>query len=338
MTYTIRPAIRSQTPLLIGLVGPSGSGKTFSALRLATGIQSVAGGGIVGIDTEARRMLHYADKFKFEHMEFKAPFGSLNYLDAIAAAIKHGAKTIIVDSMSHEHEGAGGYLETHETELDRIAGDDWKKRAANNFTAWIKPAGNRRKLINAMLQFEANFIFCFRAKEKLSLVKREGKTEPVPIGWQAIAGEEFVYEMLIRCLLLPGAKGLPDWSEESMKHGVPKISDGVEAVFSKAAKLDEDIGARLARWAAGAPPEQRRDSPAPKTGGAFAEDEPEGPPRVSVDQALALEAACTEHGVSADAFKKQAGVARFDEVLAADFENAKKWIAKQAKRRESAPA
>src|ERR1043165_8318630 len=99
MTYTFRKAVRERTPLLIGLVGPSGSGKTYSALRLATGIRRVVGGKIVGIDTEARRMLHYAGKFDFDHLEFKAPFGSLNYRDAIEAAISHGASTIIIDSM-----------------------------------------------------------------------------------------------------------------------------------------------------------------------------------------------------------------------------------------------
>jgi len=330
MSYTFRKAVRERTPLLIGLVGPSGSGKTKSALRLAKGIQSIVGGKIAGIDTEARRMLHYADQFEFEHLDMKAPFGSLDYKTAIEGAIKLGAKTVIVDSMSHEHEGAGGYLELHEAELDRMAGDNWDKRGKMTFTAWIKPSGNRRKLINFMLQADCNFIFCFRAKEKLKLEK--GK-DPKELGWQAIAGEEFVYEMLIRCLLPAGARGRPEWSPEAMALGVPKIADGVEAVFSEPAQLDEDIGARLAKWASGAPAE-KRDEP---KGGAF-DEEPEAPARVTVDQALALEAACTEHGVSAEAFKKQAGVARFDEVLAEDYERARKWILKRAKRTEGAPA
>ena len=250
MTFTIRRAIRERTPLLIGLVGPSGSGKTFSALRLATGIQSVVGGKIVGIDTEARRMLYYADKFAFEHMQFRAPFGSLRYMEAIKAAIDGGAKTIIVDSMSHEHESVGGYLETHEAELTRLAGDDWKKRQAMTFLAWAKPAGERRKLINFMLQAECNFIFCFRAKEKLKI--QRGK-DPIELGWQAIAGDEFVFEMLVRCLLTPGCKGVPDWSPAACELGVPKISDGLEKVFQHPnhKALDEWIGKQLARWAEG---------------------------------------------------------------------------------------
>jgi hypothetical protein len=257
MSFTFRPAAREQTPLLIGLVGPSGSGKTYSALRLATGIQTVAGGKIAAIDTEARRMLHYADRFKFEYLEFGAPFSSERYLDALAAAVATGAKTIIVDSMSHEHEGAGGYLEYQSAELDRMAGDDWKKRNAMTFAAWIKPAGARRRLINGLLQLNANFVFCFRAKEKMKLVKVGGRTEPVELGWQAIAGEEFVYEMTDRFLLPPGARGVPALDDEAMKTGVPKMPEEHAPIIGNGNQLDENMGAALARWAQGTPPAPR---------------------------------------------------------------------------------
>jgi uridine kinase len=42
MTVTIRPAVRENTPLIIGIAGPSKSGKTYSAHRVAAGL---AGGG-----------------------------------------------------------------------------------------------------------------------------------------------------------------------------------------------------------------------------------------------------------------------------------------------------
>src|SRR6516164_9578510 len=71
--FVAKPAVRESVPLLIGLMGPSSSGKTYSALRLATGIQRVTGGEIYCIDTESRRMLHYADSFKFRHIQFDAP-------------------------------------------------------------------------------------------------------------------------------------------------------------------------------------------------------------------------------------------------------------------------
>ena len=250
--FNFKPATRQQTPLLLGIVGPSGGGKTYSALRLATGIQSIVAGEIAVIDTEARRSLHYANKFKFLHLDFEPPHGPDRYLEAIQAAVSAGAKTIVVDSMSHEHEGSGGVLEWHETELDRMAGDDFRKREAMNFIAWAKPKACRRRLINGLLQINANFVFCFRAKEKIKMVKDErGKTKPVDAGWQAIAGEEFVYEMTDRFLLPPGVKGIPDLSPDAWATGVPKMPDEHANIIGQGKPLDEAMGAALAQWAMG---------------------------------------------------------------------------------------
>jgi hypothetical protein len=244
-----KPAVREATPLLIGLVGPSSSGKTYSALRLATGIQRVSGGDIYGIDTESGRMKHYADKFKFRHLAFGAPFSPLDYLAAIEHCVKKGAKTIIVDSMSHEHEGPGGVLEMHERELDRMAGNDYGKRDRMTMLAWAKPKGDRRRMINTLLQTNANFIFCFRAKEKIKMVK--GK-EPEQLGFMPIAGEEFVYEMTVKCLLLPGANGTPTWSSDMPgERMMMKKPEQFLQLFSQARQLDEDIGMSMAQWAAG---------------------------------------------------------------------------------------
>src|SRR5258708_34193941 len=139
-----KPAVREQVPLLIGRMGPSGSGKTYSALRLATGIHEVTGGEIYVIDTEARRALHYAEQFKFRHVQFDAPFGSLDYLAAIRHCVAKGAKVIVIDSMSHEHSGPGGYLLTQEAEVQRMAGDDYAKRERVKMAGWIKPSNYRQ--------------------------------------------------------------------------------------------------------------------------------------------------------------------------------------------------
>lgn len=239
----------SALPLLIGLIGPSGGGKTLSALRLATGIQKIRGGKIVALDTEARRMLHYRKQFDFRYLEFTPPFSSLRYCEALEAAAKEAeGGVVIVDSMSHEHESTDGYLEYHEKELTRIAGDDWKARQKATFTAWIKPSADRRKLINKILQIDCAFIFCFRSKEKLKIV---AGGQPIPLGWQAIAGEEFAYEMTVRCLLTPGANGVPDWSESAFKNHVAKLGDSHKVMFTVGKQLDESIGERLALWAKG---------------------------------------------------------------------------------------
>lgn len=250
-----KPATRESVPLMLGLMGPSGGGKTFSALRLATGIQRIAGGDIFHIDTEARRALHYADKFKFRHLEFAAPFGPLEYLQAIEHCVAKGAKVIIVDSMSHEHDGPGGVLEMHSAETIRLA-TLWKtSEYAAQMSAWGPCKAERRRMINRILQLRCNFLFCFRAKEKLKIKKGE---EPKPLGYMAIAGEEFVYEMTANCLLLPGAGGVPTWvSTEPGEAAMIKIPEQFRSILlDHKGPLDEGMGEEMARWAAGsaAPP------------------------------------------------------------------------------------
>lgn len=243
------PAVRSQTPLLLGLVGPSGTGKTFSALRLATGIQRVSGGEIFFIDTEANRALHYADKFQFRHIKFVAPFGSLDYLSAIQHCVSKGAKVIVIDSMSHEHEGPGGVLEQHEAELDRLAGQDYGRRKAMTFLAWAKPKAARRRFINSLLQLPVHVLCCFRAKTKLKIVRGQ---EPESRGYQPIAGEEFIYEMTAKFCLLPGANGFPSWqSEHADEQAMMKLPEQFRDLAQGRIQLSEDVGQKLAEWAAG---------------------------------------------------------------------------------------
>ena len=262
MTATARvfnavPAVRESVPLLVGLTGPSGGGKTFSALRLATGIQTVTGGDIYCVDTEARRMLHYADKFKFRHLQFDAPFGSLDYLAAIRYCSAQGAKVIVVDSMSHEHEGPGGLLDYQAREFERMG-----SRESVKMLAWQKPKAARQALLNGILQIPANFIFCFRAKEKIKMSRASGKTEIIPQGFMPIAGEEFVFEMTVNCLLLPHANGVPTWqSDEPGERMMMKLPEQFRDVFREPRPLDEDIGRQLATWAAGGATPAARQSP-----------------------------------------------------------------------------
>jgi ABC-type dipeptide/oligopeptide/nickel transport system ATPase subunit len=250
-TFNDVPAVREKAPILVGLVGPSGTGKTYSALRLATGMQRVSGGDIFVIDTEARRALHYADKFKFRHVPFGAPFSPLDYLSAIEHCIKKGASTIVVDSTSHEHEGPGGVLEMHEATLDKMAGADFGKRNKLTMLAWAAPKQQRRRLINSILQMECNFIFCFRAKEKMKIVP--GK-DPVAMGFQGISGDEWIYEMQLKCLLLPGCDGVPTWkSDMPGEKQLIKLPEQFRGMFGTPTQLSEDLGEQVARWAAGAP-------------------------------------------------------------------------------------
>lgn len=260
--FTSHRAVRANVPLLIALIGPSTSGKTYSAHRLAKGIARVQPGPVFGIDTENRgtRMLELADKFDFQHVPFEPPFGSLDYLAALSHCAAQGARTVIVDSMSHEHEGEGGMLDAAERDVnERITrrlqkepnAQRWKLEQSYKMSGFIKPKADRAKLIQGMLQLNINVILCFRAKEK---VKPVAGGEPLNLGWQAIAGDEFWYEMTTRCLLLPGANGIPSWDlggREVGEKAVIRRPEQFRTILRDGAQLSEEMGEAMARWASG---------------------------------------------------------------------------------------
>lgn len=255
-TFTATDAVRERVPVLIGLSGPSGGGKTFSALKLATGVQQVVGGDIFFIDTESRRALHYAQDFKFKHVPFEAPFGSLDYLAAIEYCKSQGAKIVIINSLSHEHEAVGGMLDLHETILDRMAQGDNRRREAMKMLAWVEPKQKRRQLIDGMLHSGLNFVCCFRAKDTAKPQRgANNKTEIVKMGFMPIAGADFVFEMTMNALLLPNANGIPTFIGNDLEEGermMIKLPRQFKHIFDKpGVQLTEEIGREIAEWAAG---------------------------------------------------------------------------------------
>jgi hypothetical protein len=297
--FAAHDAKREHVPLLIGLTGPSGGGKTYSALRLATGIQTVTGGDIYFIDTESRRALHYADSFTFKHVPFGAPFGSLDYLAALKFCVDQGAKVVIVDSMSHEHEGPGGMVDLHDQIALRMSGGDAAKLERVKMLAWSEPKQKRRALINGILQLNANFIFCFRAKNSSKPVKgANGKTEVEALGFMPIAGEEFVFEQTLNALLLPAAGGVPTWNSEQIgERTMIKLPEQFASLRDYKGPLDEKVGKKLALWAAGKarPGTQEQDEPrsdrkfeANDVGPGDKEPEGDSPARASADALITV--------------------------------------------------
>ncbi len=249
-TFTDAKAVRARTPLIIGITGPSGSGKTMSALELAAGIQRVGGGPTHFIDTEAGRALAYADHYDFRHVPFAAPFSPSDYLAAIQHCVAAGAKTIVIDSMSHEHEGPGGVLEMHESEVKRKSDGDAAKAERVKIGAWAKPKAERQRLINTMVQLPCNIIMCFRSKEKLKVVPGG---QPIDLGWQSIAGDEYIYECALHCLLYPGSDGVPTWKPTKPgERALVKLPSQFREMLVDGTRLSPDVGERLARWSAGA--------------------------------------------------------------------------------------
>lgn len=261
--FEYTPAVRTAVPLIIGLNGPSSSGKTFSALRLATGIQKIVGGDIAGIDTEANRMKHYADKFRFNHVPFGAPFSPLDYLEVIKFAVDKGARTIVIDSCSHLHDGPGGILEMHAAEMeaqrerrrDRSSSDE-DDGGPNSFAAWAKPKAQLRQFINELITglgrpgLVLNLILCFRAKDKLKLPR--GSKKVIELGLQPIADPELRYEMTTNILLYDGARGVPTWQSPTPgEMNVIKLPDAFVEMFGARSQLDEAAGEKMARWSNG---------------------------------------------------------------------------------------
>lgn len=253
MAFTFRPAVRENVGLLIGLSGASGSGKTYTAMRLAKGIAGDKPFAV--IDTEAGRANHYADQFRFDHGDLKPPFTPERYTEAIVAADQAGYAAILVDSASHEWAGEGGILDWQEAELDRMAGDDWKKREAVKMASWIKPKMAHKKMVQRLLQVRAHLILCFRAEPKIEMVRVNGKTEVREKqsltgvnGWIPICEKNLPYELTVSLLLMADRPGVQ----------IPiKLQEQHKALFPLDRVIDESSGQRLAEWAHGATPVPR---------------------------------------------------------------------------------
>lgn len=250
--FNIEAAVRRPTPLLLGLAGPSGSGKTYSALRLATGIARVAGGEIVVIDTENRRAQHYADQFRFLHIDFAPPYGPMDYLAALYTAERTRPACIVIDSLSHEHDGEGGTLDCVTAELDRLAGSDTSLQQKLAAAAWRKPKAARRALLSGLLRLETHVIACIRANERTRMAREAFATEPVDMGLTPVTAPEFLFELTCSTLLRAGAQGYPTWASQLPgEHAAIKLPKQFETTFRERRPLDEHHGEALARWAAG---------------------------------------------------------------------------------------
>lgn len=284
MGYQFKKAIRQNVSVIVGLAGGTGSGKTKSGFELATGLSG--GKPFAVIDAENGRARHYAPKpgesadgintYAFDCVDLTSPFTPARYTDAIKAADAAGYPVIMVDSMSHEHAGDGGLLDMHDAELQRMAGDDWAKRDRVKMAAWIKPKGEHKKMMQAMLQVKAHLILCFRAEEKVEIGKdAQGKIEIRPKksrtgkdGWVPICEKNIPFEATCSFLLIDERPGFP----------LPiKLQQQHRAFFPLDKPIDQIAGKMLGEWAAGATkaaPDAATPSPTGVTGASAARSAP----------------------------------------------------------------
>jgi len=329
MTFTFKKAEPTDDRLMIGMVGANNSGKTASSLMLATGVVleekgSVDDGDIIVIDTENRRSAKYSGDFNFILCDFQPPFSPERYLEAYQAAIAQNPKFIIIDSMSHEHEGVGGVLEIHEEFLKQKCGNDYKKRDRMNMVAWGRAKKGRKALIMHGLQRSTiHTILCFRAKEKIAMVKDDkGKQQITNDGWDLIGGSEYGYELDIVFTFPPKAEGRPDWKEKSSRindlsgelkkllHGTPQISVETGKAIKRISKVDVS-----------------------ETGFGDTTQEPETPRYINGSQVSKLRDEIINAGITEDEFCQKMGVGKIFDVVDSKFDNAVKGLQTKAKER-----
>lgn len=245
MPFDIRPAVRQDVDLWIGLAGGTGSGKTYTGMRLASGLAQALGlEKFLVVDTENGRALHYADFFTFDHLRFDPPYSPLRYAEAIEQGAKSGYRVILADSMTHEWAGQGGVLDMQEEAHKRLGGGENTK-----LLSWSVKQ-QHKEMRDRMLLVHAHLVLCFRAEDKIEMAKdgnrtvvraKEGPTGTR--GWFPVTEKAFPFELTTFHMLLASAPGVP----------VPvKLQEQHKYLFPADQPITEETGIKLAEWARGA--------------------------------------------------------------------------------------
>jgi hypothetical protein len=177
----LKKAQRKQVKLRLNLSAPSGAGKTYSALLMAKGIVS-EWAKIAVIDTENGSASLYDHLGEFNVIDLQPPFSPERYIEAIDACINGGIECIIIDSSSHEWNGAGGCLEINE----KLAAAKFK---GNTWSAWSETTPRHDRFVNHVLQCNAHIITCTRSKMETVMgedrkVKKVGMKDLQRDGWE----------------------------------------------------------------------------------------------------------------------------------------------------------
>jgi hypothetical protein len=245
--FEIKKATRVGVNPLIALFSESGCGKTYSALLLARGLVGSAGR-ITMIDTESGRGSLYADVIPggYDVIELREPFTPERYIGAIDAAEKAGAQVVIVDSASHEWEGANGILD--------MAADIEKESGKAGLHCWRKPKFQHALFVARLIRSRIPLITCIRAKYKSRQTKENGKTVIVKDDFTSpMQAEDFIYESTV------SAEIMPDHSCRVTKVNHPALRE----CFPAKGPITSRHGEALARWCAA--PGSKSPTAAPAT-------------------------------------------------------------------------
>jgi len=249
---SFRPAKRSEAKPLIGLYAESGCGKTYSALLLARGF--VGPQGRIGmIETESGRGEAYADIVPggFDVLPMRGSFSPTEYGQAITAAENAKLDALIIDSASHEWEGAGGVLGmAAEAQASGKSGP----------LVWQKPKMDHQR--HFMLRLLSTpiplVIVCMRAKyPMIERKKPDGKKEWVRSETlEPKQSEDILFEMFVH-----------GWIDREHRLHVTKYTrPDLAQIVRDGEPITIETGERLAAWSRGSPvgpPETAAPAPAP---------------------------------------------------------------------------
>jgi hypothetical protein len=235
----IRKAQREGARLVIGIAGISGSGKTYSALQLAFGLANFDASKVGFIDTENKRGSLYADTLKnaagdvqeFYIGDLEPPFSPQRYSDSIKEFQAAGVEVLVIDSISHEHEGTGGLLEMREP----LPGKSGKR---DNYAK-----AEHKKMMNTLLQSNMHVIVCVRAREKVTIEKVGNETKYIQQGVQPICEKNFMFEMTASLMM---------WDEGKMQQVLKCPSALKEILGREQDYITAADGLALRAWVDGA--------------------------------------------------------------------------------------
>lgn len=281
MSFSFKPAagFTERAGLFISLTGSTSSGKTFSAMRLARGIAGQSGK-IAVLDTEGGRTLHLKDEFKFDANVMDPPFRPERFAEAAKDAEDAGYAALVIDSFSMEWVGIGGVLDWQAQELQRMAGDDYRKQERMKMASWIKPKGAHKAMVYSLLQRRIPIIFSIRGEESVKPGVNPGD-KPTKT-FKSVTNSQFPYEVTVSFRLEAERKGYIDLSDPKSY----KLEGSHEALFKHGDRISEEHGAALAAWAMG----ERTVTRAPQPASTLASDDFPGDPAPDQVQRLIDEA------------------------------------------------
>lgn len=217
-----KKAERKRSYVKIALCGVSGSGKTYSALLMAQGL----GEKIAMIDTENGSGELYSDLYDYDVAQIVPPFITTNYINAIKEAENAGYDVLIIDSLSHVWNGAGGLLEQQE----QIARTKYK---GNSWAAWKDITPMHDKLVQTILQSKMHVIVTMRSKQ--DYIQTEDK-KIKKVGMAPVQREGLEYEFTIM------------FDIDREKHEATASKDRTRLFDNSVGVITPEIGAKIRQW------------------------------------------------------------------------------------------